>query len=127
MVAALAGDDAVAVLAFEEPDGDGLEDAEPLHRVVDLLLRLGVEAAAGLVGIGLDARDFNVERPAEAAATVDGAVERVLRSERRRGLLAERVAGRGERCLDCGAESVARLRRRGPGRRRLRGCVGHRG
>ncbi|OGC62584.1 hypothetical protein A2264_01115 [candidate division WWE3 bacterium RIFOXYA2_FULL_46_9] len=80
MVAALAGDDAVAVLAFEEPDGDGLEDAEPLHRVVDLLLRLGVEAAAGLVGIGLDARDFNVERPAEAAAAVDGAVEGVLRS-----------------------------------------------
>ncbi len=127
VVAAFTGDDAVAVLAFQESDGDRLEDAEPLHRVVEFLLRPGVELATGLVGIGLDARDFNEERPAEPAAAVDRAMEGSLRRERQRGLLAERLVGRGERCLDCGAESVVRFRRRGPGRRWLRGCVGHRG
>ena len=44
MVAALAGDDLVDVLRLNVADGNGLEDAEPLHRGVEFLLGIGVEA-----------------------------------------------------------------------------------
>lgn len=128
VVASFPGDDLVDVLAFEESHGDGLEDAEPLHRIVEFLLGVGVEPAAGLVRVGPDALAGDGKGTSKSSSALDGAVERALRvSERRQRLLAERAAGRLERRLDRGAEFVVRLHRRGCGRRRLRGCVGHGG
>ena len=111
VVAALPGDDLVDVLGLDEPDGDRLEDAEPLHRIVEFLLRLRVEAAAGLERVGANAVAGDGERPAESPAAVEGTAPGQLRiSERQRRALAERAAGRCEGRLHGGAEYVARLR-----------------
>ena len=71
MVAALAGDNPVNVLRLDVADGNGLEDAEPLHRRVEFLLGLGVEAATGLIGVGADAVAGNGKCPAQPPAAVE--------------------------------------------------------
>ena len=128
VVASFPGDDLVDVLGFEEANGDGLEDAESLHRIIEFFLRLRVEGATRLIGIGANAVASDRKGTSQATAAFDRPVESGLRlSERRQRLLAERAAGLGQRRFDGGARCVARLHRRGCGRRRLRGCVGHGG
>ena len=93
MVAAFPGDDLVDAIRLDEADGDRLEDAEPLHRIVEFLLGLGIEPASRLVGIGADAVAGDGEGTAESAAAFkrSGSGGVLRQRQRRRGR--ERLAG----------------------------------
>lgn len=128
VVAPFTGDNLVDVLGFEEADRDGLENAEPFHRIVEFRLGLGVELAARLVRIGTDEACLDRVRALEPVLAVQraaGGDEGI--SERRRRLLAERAAGGRFGRRNGAAARAARLHGRASGRLRLQSCWGHGG
>ncbi len=67
VVAPFPGDDLVDTIRFDEADGDRLEDAESLDRIIEFLLGLRIEPASRLVRIGANMVAGDGEGTAEAA------------------------------------------------------------
>jgi hypothetical protein len=119
VVTAFSGDHLVDAVRFDVADADGLEDAEPSDGISQFLLRVGVETASRLVGVGADALAGDGKCAAQTVTAFErGGSGRLFRSWQR-GRRREGLAGFRESGFDQLRRYGVRLRRRVPGRRSL--------